>query len=486
VEDPTKILELMTTLTEQLKEKSVLQTEAENMDEWYLAFEIWFKTEFFIPNSNPTEYMICWDDNEQAWFRYSEEKGYYLEQSLTQMKKLIQHWADSAGIKTSDARINHELHRLSCITILQTEWDSKHFLNCRNGLYLIDEKRLIAHTASYHTRFQLGTAFLEKKQKTPCWDQIRKIYPDQIDHFERFVLAALYQDFSNEAMYFGVGPTGSGKGTISQLIQQIFGSGITYVNLEELNNDKFGIVPLLAKRMLLNREGTIGHLGAPVVRFLKDVVTHEGPIDVNVKNKNRVNYVFNVWFAIFTNGLPHLPEGTDREAWFRRVILDEYNLTQKRDIQFKAKIRSEADAIFTNMLLMEYTPLIDSGTNIPEYVEKVAALWDYWADPVKRVVLELFEYSKAEVIEISDAATLVKTRLDRIHVYMREDRLKANITLYLERLKIKRYGKNKYINIRVKDEDAQKELTDLQSWVEEEKDPYQIKSNVLDKMIKRD
>jgi phage/plasmid-associated DNA primase len=470
VEDPTKMLEMMTVLTNQLKQKAEMSANAENADEWYLAFEQWFIGQFGIPDSDPLQYEIIWDDCEQSWFRYSQRLGLYEEQTITQIKKIITDWADNAGIKTTEGRINHEVNRLAQKTMVRDGWDPPEFLNCRNGLYFIQEKKLIHHTPIYRTRFQLGTAFLGSIQPTPAWDNVKKIYPKQIDHFERFTLAGLYQDYSNEAIYFGVGSTGSGKGTISQLIQQIFGSGITYVSIEELDNDKFGLVPLLGKRFLLNREGTIGHLAAKVVRFLKDVVTHEGPIDVNVKNKNRFNYVFNMWFAVFTNGLPHLPEGTDREAWFRRVVLDEYDITQTRNTEFKAQIRAEADAIFTNMLLSEYKPIIDSGTDIKQYVQDTAAIWDYWADPVKRVVFELFEFAKSEVLEIMDVVGVVKTQLDRIHIYMREDRLKASITLYLERLKIRKYGKQKYINIRIKDLDIAKELEEQKQIAEAEKE----------------
>lgn len=468
-DDPTAMIALLQQVQATLNKKADMQKEAENADEWYLGFEKWFKDEFRIPELK-NKYMVVWDDNEQTWFRYNPRLGIYEEQTNTQMVNLMLCWADPARIKTSEGRINHGLRRLQTIVMIHDGWDSPEFLNCLNGIYLIKEKQLVEHSPAFLTRFQLGVRFLGKPQKTPTWDKIKATYPTQINHFERFTLAALYQDYSNEGIYFGVGPTGSGKGTVAQMIQLIFGTGITFVNIEELDNDSFGLVPLLGKRICLNREGTIGYLSGRVVRFLKDVVTHEGPIDVNIKNKNRINYVFNMWFFIFSNGLYHLPEGTDRKAWFRRTIIDEYNLTQKKDIEFKANVKKEADGIFTNMLLMDYAPIIDSGTDIDAFVDANAKVWDYWADPVKRIILAIFGHcNKPEMIEISIVYDVVSKKLTEAGVYMKSDRLKAAITMYLERIGVKKYGRSNYKYIQCIDSEIAADIEEQKQIAEAEK-----------------
>lgn len=346
------------------------------------------------------------------------------------------------------------------------QWDEPTYINFKNGIYLVESKELVSHSPQYYSRFQLGVDYEIGPHFTPCWDKIRAVYPTQIAHFESFLMASLIQDYSNEGMYFGVGKTGSGKGTIAQIYQIIYGNGIANVQFENLDNDKYGLVPLVGKRIAMNREMTICTWSSRVISFIKDAVTHEGPIDVNKKNRDRFDYLFNVWFIGFTNQLPYLSEGTDRTAWFRRTIIDVYDITQVKDPDFKRLVKLEASAIVSRILQSDYHPIIDAGTNIEELIKHNAELWDYWSDPIKRIILANFEKSvdPNDRLDVYIVWEIIDRLLHEENHIIKYARVQSYTTMYLERIGIRKINRKVYGPIKaIKAEIIQQILDDKQT-----------------------
>ena len=133
-----------------------------------------------------------------------------------------------------------------------------------------------------------------------------------------------------------------------------------------------------------------------------------------------------------SNQLPKLPQGTDRRAWFRRVVLVEFLQTFPRDPAFKEAVLAERDAIFSNIVNSPYVPIIAEGTDIDAYTRAVGDRWDYWAHPVVRMCERLFGRGVlGDELEKDLCADLVRDLLDEDGIHLDMNAIKTEMTIWM-------------------------------------------------------
>ena len=322
------------------------------------------------------------------------------------------------------------------------DWDNPRFLNVANGLLDVQTRELRPASPGDLYTYCLPVQYLGKEgpYPTPCWDRIRAEYPTQLALFENMERSAIFLDHSSECLFFMVGPTGSGKGTVFQVHEAIFGTWTSHIPFKRLG-DSHGKQALLGKRFVVNRDMIIAELDAETLGELKDLVTHEGRHHVNPKYLAPFEVDLNVWFLAATNQTFQLPRGADRAAWFRRVVLVEFTKQFKKDPQFKNAVLAEKDAIFTNLVNGPYTPPIPQDVDTAAYVTATGERWDYWANPVYRVLARTCvpgQDATTDVLDCDALATTVDELLKAEGIIAGLQLIKQQMTMWFTARKVRR------------------------------------------------
>lgn len=437
--------------------------------------EIWVRE--FCDTINNNEWIWC----EQNWWRYNKDVGVWQPKDQEVMDYCYFRWCDA---QNNDAKEYHSdaMKRLKAKLYSRTwkELETPGYINFKNGVFHQKTKEFMPHEAMLYSREQLSIDY--SPGATPYWDQVWGAYHDQIDLFERAMHAVLLKNHNDEAMIFGVGPTGSGKGTISQIIQACFGNMVSYLKLNAMGKD-FMLSTLVGKRINLDREGEIGYLNGLAVAYLKDIVTHEGPILINPKRKTPFEADLDIWFFTFLNQLYQLPSGTDRKALFRRVVVLEFDKTMPKNPGFKEGVMQETAQIISNICQRDFEPLFPVGMDVDAYVKHIAERWDYWSQPIRRVLGSLFEYSDQPLddLEVKFVVDVVDEQLRIEGITERQDQLKGKITMYLGVMGIHKRQKNRepiYYNIRAKADTLKERLSHIVQIEEAEREGGQITLDV--------
>ncbi len=326
-------------------------------------------------------------------------------------------------------------------------FDTPGLICCEDGILSFDPPTIKPHDADILFLNKYPMHFLGELQDTPCWEHIRATYPDAVNHTEQMIYAAITQDGSAEMMHFLFGETGSGKGTITQLYERIFAGLCGHTQFVDMGLP-FGKANIIHKRVNVDREMTIGFFTKEAVSFLKNVITMEGPIEVNEKFVKQYDAIFHVWFVGAANQASQLPQGTDRTAWFRRTLIDVLDKTQKKDPTFKNAVLDEADAIFTNIILKH--PKIPLPEDLSAFVQRNADIWDYWSDPILRICKNHIKYSPNETnsLKVDTLIDFVTDALNEMRINMKEHDIKAGLTTALNTMKIKKMANRvRYKNI---------------------------------------
>jgi len=422
--------------------------------------EIWVQA--FCEKITLDEWVWC----EQAWWRY-RETGVWERADVEELDYVYFQWCDECG---NDAKDYHSdaIKRLKAklYVRLWKDREATGLTNFQNGVYDHANHELVPHDPIYFLREQLNIPFAPAA--TPYWDKVAAHYPKEIMLFERVIHAVLTKSHIDECMFFGVGPTGSGKGTISQILGIAFRGACAYTKLNDLG-ENFMLSTLVGKLINLDREGEIGYLNKRAVSYLKDIVTHEGPMQINAKNKQPYDADLDIWFFTFTNQLYQLPSGTDRKAFFRRVVLAEFDQTMVKDPLFKDAVAKETAAIISKICAKEFERVFPEHMDVDAYVLQVAERWDFWSEPIRRLLSQLFEYSDQPLDELEVACVVdwMDEALRREGINEKNDTLKSKITMYFGLMKIHFHQRNRvkyYFNVKAKDPDlialikAQKEM----------------------------
>ncbi len=429
-------------------------------------------------------------DDEHHWWRYNSEKGVYESLAPTEMDRLV--WSIFAmpifpkgkttqPLPQNTHNTNEFLRHLREQYFTRTkQWDAaQDILNCASGLLNLGVKppTQTPHSPDYLSRFQAPVSYLgDCLCPTPHWDKIRVAYPEAIDKVERALRAAIYRDHTDEVFLVLVGPTGSGKGTVFQLIPLLFGSLVDNMSIYKLGQEPpgRGLATLPGKRILLNRDLVIGMIDPIALGEIKDIVTHEGPVHIDPKFCTPYDEDLDLWILLATNQLFSFPRNADQMAVFRRTVIAVFDKIMPRDDGFKQNVLLEANLIFTNLVNSARNPLLPPGMDIQAYANKMAELWEFWSRPIDRVMSLLFQPApRPTFVYVDFAVILVSDKLAEERISMKEETIKAGVTVAMKRLKAEPLPKvsrgadihRKYMGVRIVPKIARERYV---TWIEEQ------------------
>ncbi len=231
--------------------------------------------------------------------RGEDEGIYHFDDSNTSIKRLINMYYYLS--KTNDQ--NEVLNYLRIHAPLKKRCSDPNLIAVKNGIFDFDKKILMPFTPERVFRTKLKVAYNPSAVNVVIhnddgsdWDVdswIREISDDsEIEEVLWQVISASIRPNVpfNKAVFFYSRCGNNGKGTLLQLIRNIWGEeNCCTLSVEEFDKD-FMLMPLLSKSIVLGDENPVGLNLEKAAKF-KQCVTHD-PVLVNMKHKEAKSYVF--------------------------------------------------------------------------------------------------------------------------------------------------------------------------------------------------
>ena len=408
------------------------------------------------------------------------------------VEKIIIIWLDSHNQLRTINKINLAMRSLKATwnTTLKDYDADPNIINVGNGFLNLETKTLEPHLIDNKpTHLSLRHApakFIEMteltKLNTPFWDKMRQTYLVAVARIEWFFRAVIFRRMDNELALFIVGPRGSGKGTILNMFELMFGDSICSSGFNDIG-EGFGLAPLTGHLLNMDKEMNIEKIAPKTVRNFKTITGQDGKVQVNPKGKAQYDYDFKPFFFVnASNQLGKLP-GTDIDAFLRRVFYAELNMRFKRDNSFKNSLKDEVDIIFSELVYIGYSPFFTKNQDIQPFIDDNKEFWDRWSNPIRIAVEFLFEKSdgidqlNAEVVWDAVSETLV----DLNYGGFSENSIKANTTACLKRLGIKKcHSAEKYYYRPIQFKDETKG-----QYYKEDDEPTEPKTNEAKKGLEK-
>lgn len=246
--------------------------------------------------------------------------------------------------------------------------EAERYINLQNGLYDLEEDRLIEHRRDLMMLNQLD---FDYDPKAICPNFTRFLHSSLVhpgttdtDHdMVGLVLQALGYSLTArtdlKASFWLYGVPDSGKSTLLSLIRSIMGSLATSVDLNQLGEKTFMLAEIIGKRVVTFPE--VGSDTKLNEEIYKVIVGGSDEVWTDVKGKKGISFrpISKFWW-----GMNNLPRVSDRSgALFNRLKLIRFNRTftaAERDGQLLQKIIAERSGIF-NLLIHHYAHLNARG-----------------------------------------------------------------------------------------------------------------------------
>jgi hypothetical protein len=297
--------------------------------------------------------------------------------------------------------------------------------NIKNGLLHLEEKKLTKHTAAYLSLRQANVEFQPDhiNDETPCWISMWTKFPKAMAYIEWHNRAIIYNNMNDRLALFLVGPRGAGKGSVMDVMDQWYHNESSFAALESIGGS-FGMEPLIGKMQNIVKEGNPVRLDSYTVTRFKTITGRDGTLSVNRKGKRSVNCTFiPFFFSSAYNLLPTLPPN-DVDAFLDRCLIAEFDLRSIQDPTFKDRLLLERNIIFTQLVMIGYTPFFTKQMVLWKGGEKTVMLhhdywikgnhqlWEKWANPIRSAVDYLFERDPGtQRIPVDDVAEYVTAQL---------------------------------------------------------------------------
>lgn len=206
------------------------------------------------------------------------------------------------------------------ITRDSIEEDQAKYINFRNGLFDLDEWKLIDHTPDVKSIAQIPVEFNESAEcpKINSFLQSVVAYPD-IDLLCEIAGYCLTTDcsFQKAFMLYGVGS--NGKSVFLALLESLIGGNTSAESLQKLEFDKYRTAKLFGKRV--NICGDIPDSKMHKSEVFKKLTSGLDLIDG--ENKYQDSFVFrNTAKLVFSANV--LPDGKKDKAYYRRWVLIQF------------------------------------------------------------------------------------------------------------------------------------------------------------------
>lgn len=208
--------------------------------------------------------------------------------------------------------------------------DARNLVVCCNGLlhlptWAAGHPALCAATPDLWALNGLDFAFDPKAPEPETWlDFLHRLWPDDLQSIETlqdWFGYCLLADTSQHRMLFVVGPTRSGKGTITHVLERLVGERNTCSPVLATLGNPFGLQPLLGKTLAVIADARLsGRADAAVIAERLLSISGEDRQTVDRKHLSAVTVRLPVRFVITTNELPNLQDSSEALA-YRFIVL---------------------------------------------------------------------------------------------------------------------------------------------------------------------
>jgi putative DNA primase/helicase len=263
---------------------------------------------------------------------YSYEGGYWRKGSRNSYRPAalsIQHSATRTSRKAACILDHIEDEKQSSHSIFRSfnRFDSNSILiNCANGVLRVDPGGviLLSHSAEHFFSGQLSASYNEEATAPNFERVLQEALSDSadIDLFRLYAGYTLFPDCRYQCALICSGPSGTGKSTLTEAIENVLGPDLVrHLSLVQICDPQSKILAQL-QHLALNVSTELNAIEVGSEIF-KQLVCGE-PIQADRKFKSDISLRFNGKLLFSANHLPKFKHGTDAET--RRIrILPFYN-----------------------------------------------------------------------------------------------------------------------------------------------------------------
>ena len=277
---------------------------------------------------------------------YEYRNGCYRLLFIEEVQKWIK---DACGMGFSASKLRNVLVALKTETFVKPDViNSVSFLNVKNGLYDVDNMKLISHTPQVYSINQLNVTYRNNAQCLLWVKTLREIFEDdsaRIMLLQEYFGYCLTRDTDYEKSLFLFGEGANGKSVVLYVLEELIGrENCSSIPLEKFN-DMHYVARLRDKLVNISLET---NAKADVYdNMFKAIVTGD---TIAADEKYGQPFQFKPYCKLLfsTNNMPRVKDKT--EGYFRRLLVLPFNrqfTVNERNPKLKYKIAgSELDGIF--------------------------------------------------------------------------------------------------------------------------------------------
>jgi len=378
--------------------------------------------------SKVSEYIIVRNPLDDNDLFYGFENGVYRRCNKAQIKSALRRFVPVTYQK--DNQIAEAQRTIFELGERIHSWDdldsNERYINFRNGLYDVEQKKLIPHDPKILSTMQLQFDYDPTAKSMPVFqrfmDDLFTKEDGTIDHesmmilqeFSGLAISNIYVYRAKKALFLCSLRGNTGKSVFMNLIQYIIGEdNVTSVPIQHMNENigRFTMGTALGKRMIINGDQTESDIGDS--SYFKQLT---GGDRTKMENKNQKPLMVRYRGGIMVgcNGLPSFTDDKGEHIFERLLLIMCTNVIpeDKRDSMLLDKMKPEAPAII-NWFLEGLHRLIENNYKFKQSKETEKAIHEYrkQLDSVYRFICEYeVEVSNGEPLRF----VITKNRKDKL------------------------------------------------------------------------
>jgi putative DNA primase/helicase len=263
-------------------------------------------------------------------------------------------------------------------------------ISCSNGLLDLSTRQMIEHTPALFNVVSVPFDYQPNAAEPTVWlEFLASVWPDDpqsILLLQEYVGYVLSGRTDMQKMLLLIGPTRSGKGTITRMLTELIGRGhVAGPTLASLGTN-FGLSPLLGKPLAVISDARLGNTPthAVVERLLS--ITGEDMLTVDRKFKDPWSGKLPTRFVVLSNELPRFRDSSGAIANRLLILQMTKSFLGREDRTLDERLRAELPGILV-WALDGLDRLNDNGRfTVPGSSEDAASLMMDLASPVSAFV----------------------------------------------------------------------------------------------------
>jgi P4 family phage/plasmid primase-like protien len=224
----------------------------------------------------------------------------------------------------------------------------KKFINLKNGIFDLSNKKLLKHSGNYLSTIQLPIEYNPDAQ-CPRWrqflDEVFEKDQERSSFLQQIFGYCVTKSIEHQVAFFFLGPGSTGKSTSARILKEIVGKENTSaISLEQLRNNHY-VAELYGKQLNIVLETKKGSVVDDAM--FKAIVSGD-PIQADIKFKPPFMFEPFCKMIYVTNHMPRVMDTSD--AFYRRVVIvrfdKQFRKGKEEDPYLLAKLKEEKDGIF--------------------------------------------------------------------------------------------------------------------------------------------